>query len=297
MTSSRAARPGVSERVGPAIGAALTGVILRLVPRTAVRLFGRMEARRPQSALVLLNGLLRPGDVAVDVGAHRGVFMDRMARIVGPTGHVHAFEPNPDSWRILSAVKGGSSNISLHHTGVSDRAGSATLYRPRTKGARIDAMSSLSKHVDDASFAYDPVEVGLEPLDAALAAEPRRIALLKVDVEGHELAVFKGAEEVLSRSRPAILVEIEQRHQASDIRETFAHLESRGYSGWFVGTSGLQPLAEFDLARHQLDLLGDGFAVGRPAPGYVSDFLFLPHGWTAGASPQDAADAPGATLI
>lgn len=281
--------------MSPAIGAALTAVILRLVPRTAVRLFGRIEARRPQSALVLLNGLLRPGDVAVDVGAHRGVFTDRMARLVGSTGHVHAFEPNPDSWRVLSAVKGGSANISLHRIGLSDQAGSATLFRPRPKGVRVDAMSSLSKHVDDASLAFDPVDVRLERLDEALALEARRIALLKVDVEGHELAVFRGAEDVLHRSKPAILVEIEQRHQTPDIRDTFGHLESRGYAGWFVGPAGLRPLTDFDVARHQLDLLSNGFAVGRPAPGYVSDFLFLPPDWTPGATPRPDADPLGSS--
>ncbi len=293
MSGSPPRAAGLRERL-PAVASAVTALILRVAPRTAVRLFGRIEARRPQSALVLLNRLLRPGDVAVDVGAHRGVFTDRMARLVGPTGHVHAFEPNPDSWRVLAAVKGRSRNISLHHVGLSDRAGTATLYRPRPKGVRIDAMSSLIQHGDDESVHFDPVDVTIEVLDAALADEPRRIALIKVDVEGHELAVFRGADQVLERSRPAILVEIEQRHQSSDIRETFAHLEERGYAGWFVSATGLQPLATFDVRRHQLDLLGDGFEVGRPAPGYVSDFLFLPEGWEAGRTPPtSAASAPG----
>lgn len=292
MTPLPPREPGLRERLTPAVGAALTGVILRLAPRTAVRLFGRMEAGRPQSALALVNGLLRAGDVAVDVGAHRGVFTDRMARIVGPAGHVHAFEPNPDSWRILSAVKGSAANISLYHLGLSDHAGTATLFRPRPKGTRIDAMSSLTRHGDDATLAVDPVDVRLERLDVALAAETRRVALLKVDVEGHELAVFEGADALIRASRPAILVEIEQRHQEADIRATFEHLEARGYAGSFVGPSGLRPLAEFDIRRHQLDLLPDGFAVGRPAAGYVSDFLFLPEGWAAGGVRPDASADP-----
>ncbi len=293
MTRPQPERPGLSERLVPAAGSAATALALRLVPRTAVRLFGRLEARRPQSALALLNAVLRPGDVAVDVGAHRGVFTDRMARLVGPTGHVHAFEPNPESWRTLSAVRGDASNITLHPIGLSDRAGTATLFRPRPKGVRIDAMSSLSKHGDDPSLGFDPVDVRLDRLDAALAGEPRRIALLKVDVEGHELAVFQGADETIRSSRPAILVEIEQRHQAADIRETFAHLEGRGYAGWFVGPADLRPLAEFDVARHQLNLLPAGFAVGRPAPGYVSDFLFLPHDWSPGRAARDGVASGG----
>jgi FkbM family methyltransferase len=293
VSGSPPGQPGLRERLRPAVGAALTGAILRVMPRTAVRLFGRMEARRRQSALILLNSLLRPGDVAVDVGAHRGVFMDRMARLVGPGGHVHAFEPNPDSWRILSKVKAGARNISLHYVGLSDRAGTATLFRPRPRGTRIDAMSSLTRHGQDESVDVDPVDVELARLDVALAAESRRITLLKVDVEGHELAVFLGAEALIRKWRPAILVEIEQRHQQADIRTTFDHLAAEGYAGWFVGPSGLEPLAEFDIRRHQLDLLPEEFTVGRPAPGYVSDFLFLPPGWTPGGPLAPPAARPG----
>ncbi len=76
-------------------------------------------------------------------------------------------------------------------------------------------------------------------------------------------------------SHPTILVEIEQRHQEVDIRETFAYLEELGYRGSFVAPEGLRPLADFDVQRHQLDLLPQSFTVGRPAPGYVSDFLFV----------------------
>jgi FkbM family methyltransferase len=262
-------------RVVARLGSLATGVALRIFPRTAVRLFGRIEARRPQSSLALLNRVVRPGEVVVDVGAHRGVYADRLARLVGTRGHVYAFEPNPASWDVLTRVVGGLPQVTIHRVGVSDSPGSATLFRPRPDGVRVDAMSSLSRPGDTAGVAYDPVAIDLVTLDDALAQELRPIALVKIDVEGHELAVLRGAEGVLRRSTPVILVEIEQRHQEADIRETFAFLEGLGYRGRFLGAGGLRPLSEFDIRRHQTDLLPDGFAVGRPAPGYVSDFLFV----------------------
>ena len=258
------------------VASAATALALRLAPRASVRMFGWLEARRTQSSLGLLNRLVHPGDVVVDVGAHRGVYTDRLARLVGPGGHVYAFEPNPDSWRILEAVKGGLQHITLQAIGLSDHAGAATLYRPRPKGVRVDAMSSLSTPGDRSALAYDPVAVQLDSLDAVLAGERRRIALIKVDVEGHELAVLRGGELLIRASQPSILIEIEQRHQEADIRETFEFLQGLGYSGSYLGPDGLRRLDEFDVRRHQTDLLSDGFAVGRPAPGYVSDFLFVP---------------------
>jgi FkbM family methyltransferase len=268
--------PGtVAQVVARSVGAA-TGLALRLAPRASVRLFGMLEARRPQSSLALLDRLVRPGDVVIDVGAHRGVYTDRLARLVGPLGHVYAFEPNPDSWRVLQAVKGAASNVTIQPIGISDHAGSATLYRPRRRGLRVDAMSTLSAQRDRSEVSFDPVSVQLDRLDVVLEAERRRIALIKIDVEGHELAVLRGSESILQSSRPTILIEIEQRHQDADIRNTFDYIAGLGYSGSFLSPDGLRPLEAFDVRRHQTDLLPNGFAVGRPAPGYVSDFLFIP---------------------
>jgi FkbM family methyltransferase len=276
-------RPAIAPSIRSAVAAIasrafglVTAIALFVAPRASVRLFGLIEARRPQSSLALLDRLVQRGDVVVDVGAHRGVYTDRMARLVGPGGRVYAFEPNPDSWRILTAVKGDAGHVTMRAIGISDHMGTATLYRPRPKGIRVDAMSSLAAPRDTPEVSYDPVVVHLDRLDAVLEHEARRIALIKIDVEGHELAVLRGGEAVLRRSMPTIVIEIEQRHQATDIRETFEYLRELGYSGSFLDPHGLRPLGEFDVRRHQTDLLPDSFAVGRPAPGYVSDFLFVP---------------------
>lgn len=136
-------------------------------------------------------------------------------------------------------------------------------------------MSSLSRPGERSSVDHDPVPVTLERLDETLSGGVNRIAFIKLDVEGHELAVLQGSVRSLRAFHPTILVEIEQRHQEADISETFAYLENLGYRGSFVAPDGLRPLAEFDVQRHQLDLLPQSFTVGRPAPGYVSDFLFV----------------------
>ncbi|MEA2975917.1 MAG: hypothetical protein QOF19_1437, partial [Alphaproteobacteria bacterium] len=100
-----------------------------------------------------------------------------------------------------------------------------------------------------------------------------RIALLKMDVEGHELKVFQGATEILANHAPILLFECEARHLAHHtMQDVFAFLQGFGYRGRFFTPDGLRPLEEFDPAIHQNP--------GRPRfwdrPEHCHNFLFLP---------------------
>ena len=112
-----------------------------------------------------------------------------------------------------------------------------------------------------------------------------------------ELAVLRGADRALREARPALLIEIEQRHQAegTDIEQTFDHLLARDYVGYLVGERGLRPLAEFDVRRDQLAWLGPGFMPYGMPDGYVHDFLFVRPGTDLSAllaSPEGAEESP-----
>lgn len=97
-----------------------------------------------------------------------------------------------------------------------------------------------------------------------------RVAAMKIDVEGAELDVIRGAAETLARWRPLLLVEIEQRHHAGPISEVFSLLETMGYSGEFLLPGrGLRPVAEFRPGEHQRYDPQSG-----PHGTYVNNFLF-----------------------
>jgi lipopolysaccharide/colanic/teichoic acid biosynthesis glycosyltransferase len=122
---------------------------------------------------------------------------------------------------------------------------------------------------------HDLVEVDCERLDDYRFV--RQPQLLKIDVEGHELELLRGGEQLLERARPAILVEIEQRHHDREVGEIFDFLSDRGYDGWFVRGERLLPLELFDVQRDQLR-----FLTGDPTEtlqgDYVYEFLFRPRG-------------------
>ncbi len=233
-------------------------------------LYRALKARyRDQGAEIraLLAGLA-PGDVAVDVGANKGAYLYWMRRAVGPAGRVFAFEPQPGLARYLETVRTrmGWENVVVRECALSDAAGVRILHVPgweNSPGASLEEAAAAGPGTRDREVAADTLDHQLEGAG--------RVALIKVDVEGHELAVFRGAARTLAESRPLLLFECEARHLTGHVpRDVFAHLERLGYRGQVFSPEGLRPVAEFDAAIHQRR------APGRfwEAPGYCNNFLF-----------------------
>ncbi|WP_298748216.1 FkbM family methyltransferase [uncultured Brevundimonas sp.] len=203
-----------------------------------------------------------PGDLACDVGANKGSYLYWMARW---SGRVVAFEPQPGLAAYLQAVAAGlpMNNVMVEQAGVSDRAGELALYVPSVNSPEASLLP-----IEGAATVTVPV-VALD--DYFTPGE--RLRMLKVDVEGAELDVFRGAERILREDRPVILFECEQRHlRTGSVSDCFRHLEARGYAGRFIHGRALKPVSAFDAAVHQSQA-GDRF---WRAPGYCNNFLFVP---------------------
>lgn len=249
----------VADRIDPELSARLRAVKMRLRQRVVWR---------------LVRNLTRPGDVAVDLGANRGVSTYLMSVMVGREGRVHAVEPFPANCDRLRTIARRRGNIRVHRLAVSDRSGTAVLWVPVRHGRPIDALATLRP---GRTGGPQRCEVALRTLDELMAGE-RRIAFVNCDVEGHEQCVFDGAARILGRDRPVVFTEVEQRHRDDSIQNTFAFFADAGYRGWFVAEHGLRPLADFDVARDQLGFLDGRFTPYGMPRGYVHDFLFCPPG-------------------
>jgi FkbM family methyltransferase len=148
--------------------------------------------------------LLRPGDTFIDGGANIGYFTLLASRAVGPTGHVHAFEPQPDNRRRLAehVAMNGAVNVTIHPVALSDRPGAVELHTFENPAAN---------HGQSTFFAGDgaatrKVSVETVRLDDVLPdARPR---LIKLDIEGAEPLAIAGMTETLRRHRPAVIVEL-----------------------------------------------------------------------------------------
>lgn len=237
---------------------------------------------------------LQPGQVAADIGCHKGAYTYWMRRSVGPSGAVFAFEPQPRQIAYLrdafSAMR--YDNVEIVPMAVSDHCGEMPLYVPANSGRTHEASLELSVGnrndigrpngvvpengtVQHIAPTYGTLPVAVTTLDDFFAG---RSSLgpnfVKIDVEGHELAVLHGARRTLARYRPAILVECEARHRPDhNVRPVFDFLESLGYTGTFFLNRERRPLAEFDPEVHQrLDLTNPGWLPRE----YVNNFAFEP---------------------
>lgn len=272
MTSQRSAR----------IERALVLAAWRLPARRRAAALWRL--RRHELAKRLVDTLVAPGDVVCDVGANWGLFTARLAVIVGPEGEVHAFEPGADEQASLHAIRGGRSNIHVHRLALSDRTGETPLHVPLIGRRYVGSLASVQPP-------GGPHRVELVPrrrLDDLFPAERPLPAFVKIDVEGHELAILRGAATILARARPVLLVESERRHGA-DPEAVIKLLSAHGYEGWSLTSGGLRPVSELDLDRDQPTIDG----TRMPPDGYINDFLFAEAGLDLGALQRDDRSTPG----
>ncbi|MDA8366776.1 MAG: FkbM family methyltransferase [Actinomycetota bacterium] len=244
----------------------------QLFPSTSVILRSRFGGSR-EAELSVLPKFVGCGDLVVDVGAHKGLYSWHLQRLVGPSGSVHAFEPQPDLSDYLKRAFRGSRTVLVHELALSASRGIATLTVPLFDGAPALGHATLEESGGRS------IEVQTVPFDS-LGLAPR---FMKIDVEGHELGVLSGAMETLETSKPFLLLEIDRRsgRDPSKLIELLQHLD---YHGYVLNDDGI--LAPMDV-RRLLDP-SDPILATR----YAYNFFFLPR--TSGEIDRrvEAADVP-----
>ena len=169
------------------------------------------------------------GGVALDVGAHLGTWTLPMARAVGETGRVHAFEPIPFLNEALrkTALANGLNQVALDGRALGSAAGSSNFTIARGSHGRGNlGMSGLGERPDGG----ETIQVEVTTLDSfALERRLDRLDFVKIDVEGLEAQVLAGGGDTLGRFHPAIVFETghEDRDQRHAIYETLRPLGYR----------------------------------------------------------------------
>ena len=189
-----------------------------------------------------LAALLRPGMTVIDVGANEGLYSVFASRRVGPMGQVIAIEPSlRESARIeRNCALNRINNVRIRRLALSDseRAGVLNLADPRHTGHN-SLGQFLAPHIRSAG--QQPVE--LVRLDQLVFQEQlASIDVVKIDVEGAELAVLRGGEKTLLEYRPVLMLEFTEEtladHGAST-RKIVEFLEGIGYELFeFSATTG-----------------------------------------------------------
>jgi FkbM family methyltransferase len=178
----------------------------------------------------LLSSYLRPGMVAVDIGANIGYYALLEARLVGRAGTVIAIEPVPENARIFqqNIAANGYSNIVFRQTAISDREGRLPL--------RLSPKSNCHS-LSDVPWPTREMFVNVCTLDSLLETETLpSVDLVRMDLEGHELAVIKGMRETIKKYHPRLLIELHPHIVGPQATVQYLRqLETLGYSPeWIV---------------------------------------------------------------
>lgn len=184
----------------------------------------------------VLDAALGPGDVFADVGANLGLYTLWGARRVGSTGCVVAFEPVPETRAALerNVALNGFRQVEVVPAGVGAAADRITLYRhPGASGVTSRYASAQGR----------AIEVPVTTLDATFARRPRLPRLVKIDVEGMELEVLRGATAILAaEDAPIVVLEASVDTIAAagtSYADLTGWLAGLGYGVWALRRTGL----------------------------------------------------------
>lgn len=224
--------------------------------------------------------LARPGTL-IDVGAHIGAFTVPFAKL--DNVNVISFEPIPDVAQKLQArlareLGEATNHVAVFPVAIGDLPGRTTLTIPCVDGNPVLEWASVAKDFDAIRAAApdhltEPmqVEVDVWTIDSLNLHD---VTSMKIDAEGAEMNVIRGARETIARCKPFITLELEERHSAGSTWSVPAFLDALGYDGFFAYEDTVYPLSA--LIR---PLMHKGFespAIREYSDPYIFEFYFIP---------------------
>jgi FkbM family methyltransferase len=209
------------------------------VMATVIRLLARVTPYI-ETELIGLSSIVGKNDVCIDVGSAAGLYTLELSELVGPSGRVLSVEPlsiaRPVWTRVLGAR--GQQNVTHSVLALGSEPGVSVMSVPVGRFGPVTGRSFLTRNSQglgsNASFTrHMSIETAVDTLDALCVREKlSRLDFIKIDVEGAELQVMQGGRNSIKRFKPALLLEIEERHLARfgcKVDEIVSWLTTQGY--------------------------------------------------------------------
>lgn len=175
---------------------------------------------RERDEMIAFGCLLKPGAHVLEVGGHIGFTSLYFANLVAPSGRVIVFEPGPNNLIYIRSNIANSSSILLEEAGCSDQDGESVLYIDNLTGQNnslvpgFEGLTANAQAAPGVQVETTPVRISTIKIDTYCEQSAYQPDFVKIDVEGHELAVLRGAERLLSSGNPPMLmVEAQADHQ------------------------------------------------------------------------------------
>lgn len=217
--------------------------------------------------LLLLEFLLNKNSVFFDIGTNKGEYAYYAEKLMNPK-NIYLFEPEKKLNKQLQAI---FSNCHVNNMALSDNKGAHQFKIPVINGTIDNCLSSLEvDNKEDNETESIIYEVKTDTLDNFTREKNIIPDLIKIDVEGHELSVLKGAENFISEHHPTLIIEIEQRHHKNiNIENIFESFKQKGYYCYYYSKRQSQ-LFSYDNKTH-LTNTKDYFG----KIDYINNYIFI----------------------
>ena len=254
-------------------------IVTKILPEQAVLMLKKIYYRsylehlsESEPDLIVVKHLVRAGDCVIDIGANVGTYTLALARMVSPTGCVWSFEPIPETFSILrsNVASFRLQNVKAFDVALSSSDGSVIMEIPDWAGGGENYYQSRIVGPSSTQAGLKRVVVTSKQLDEFfMDLAGKRLAFVKIDVEGHEFDVLRGAERVLQHHRPAMLVEASGNPDGSDgaVVSVFRLLVNMGYAPYWFDGNYLRARREHDRSTNYFFLTAAQYDQYRRAGG------------------------------
>ena len=222
-----------------------------------IRCYKYAKYRSPE--LSLISNLVKSTQNSIDIGANLGLFTFFMSRA---SKHVFAFEPNPYPLENLKCLV--DSNVTVLPIALGNTDGPVEIKIPHhRKGWSSNGASLASKEINDGKI----INIQCRKLDSL---NIENIGLIKIDVEGFEIEVIRGAKETILKNKPVMIIENETAH-TKDTNELFTTMNEFGYDKYICNSIGkLEKIDNFSVEENQKN------AIRNLDINYIQNFIFIP---------------------
>lgn len=210
---------------------------------------GKIDSYEMKLAFYFIKNL-KPDDVFYDVGSHYGFYSILASKFIDAAkGEIHAFEPQPQVFDVLSKNIGGlGRHACANNMAVSNKEGESEFYIDmRSSGASTLLPSVAKLRRNEAPL--EKTTVKTTTLDKYVEDGHRPPSIMKVDVEGAELSVIMGAERTLADKRPIVTLELWEHYSLSAAEKMIEY----GYTPHFISHNGATLKADLDDIKSAID--------------------------------------------
>ncbi len=183
--------------------------------------------RNKEVELKILKKMISKGGLAVDVGAHHGVYTNQLKKLVGKLGTVYSLEPQPALYKYLTSAFKNQENIIILNAAAHNINSTQQLFTPIHNGSLATGGASLKKqNVQNSVQVVNTITIDSLNLN--------RCNFIKIDVEGGELSVLEGSLGTIKDFHPILLIELDFLYSGKDLPKTIRLLRSFEYKPYLV---------------------------------------------------------------